>query len=244
MSIGVNYTFIPQSKTRARNHHHHLSFLWSSVYSFGSLFSTSIDSVYLFGVDRQGNQMKQFELRSTDQSIFNEQRSFHSHSYSSMTFILTTSIEVDRDIDLELLLFRTDLSQLFRVGSIHLSIDDLMNPQQQRVLKIDEFNTEHSLYNDFIHRSNNRDLFFRLENVSIYFNTFFRLDISIQSKSKFDLIGHCRRLFSNIGLKKLTMIADGYLRVDEGNIFEHVLIHLVNSEEFLSDDLIIHFYAE
>jgi hypothetical protein len=78
----------------------------------------------------------------------------------------------------------------------------------------------------------------------IYLNTLFRLDISIQSTSKVQLIQYFQQLLSNIGFQKMISIPNVYIRVNEGNIFEHVAIHLVNEDQVIMDDLIVHFYAE
>ncbi|CAF4621056.1 unnamed protein product, partial [Rotaria sp. Silwood2] len=75
-------------------------------------------------------------------------------------------------------------------------------------------------------------------------NTLFRLDINIQSITKLHLIEHFRQLLSNIGFNSIIHIPNVYIRNNKGNIFEHALIHLVNEDDFIVDDLIVHFYAE
>ncbi|CAF1370973.1 unnamed protein product [Adineta steineri] len=42
----------------------------------------------------------------------------------------------------------------------------------------------------------------------------------------------------------ILILPNVYIRVNQGNIFEHVLIHLVNEDDVIEEDLIVHFYAE
>ena len=78
----------------------------------------------------------------------------------------------------------------------------------------------------------------------IYLNTLVRLDVKIESSSKFHSIEHFKQLLENIGFKCIVNISNVYLRVHEGNIFEHIMIHIINGEDYIEDDLIVHFYAE
>jgi hypothetical protein len=73
----------------------------------------------------------------------------------------------------------------------------------------------------------------------IYLSTLFRFNVTIQSTSKLHFIEHFRQLLTNIGFKHIISIPNVYIRVNQGNIFEHALVHLVNE-----DELIVHFYAE
>jgi len=73
----------------------------------------------------------------------------------------------------------------------------------------------------------------------IYLNTLFRLSINIESTSKVHFIEHFRQLLLTIGFKQILNLPNVYIRVNQGNIFEHVLIQLD-----IKDDLIVHFYAE
>ncbi len=78
----------------------------------------------------------------------------------------------------------------------------------------------------------------------IYLNTLVRLDVKIESSSKIHFIEHFKQLLENIGFKYIVNISNVYLRVNEGNIFEHIMIHIVNEGDYMEDDLIVHFYAE
>ncbi|CAF3337489.1 unnamed protein product [Rotaria sp. Silwood1] len=188
--------------------------------------------VYLFGIDKNSNKIKLFNLTTAFQSLLNEQTNFNLNSNSCMTFILTTLIELDKDIDIELYLLINDNNKLFRVGSINILIDDLIHPNNERILKLNALETE-SIYS----------LMYR--QALIYVNTLFRLDLNIQSTTtKFQLIEHFRQLLSTIGFNPIIHMPNVYIRVNKGNIFEHVLIHLVNEDNFIVDDLIVHFYAE
>ena len=73
----------------------------------------------------------------------------------------------------------------------------------------------------------------------IYFQTFFRLTLNIQSTSKPALIEHFQQFLSTIGFRSIIDQSNVFIRINEGNIFENVLIHLVNE-----DNLIIRFYAK
>lgn len=70
----------------------------------------------------------------------------------------------------------------------------------------------------------------------IYFQTFFRLTINIRSTSKPAPI---EQFLSTIGFRSIIDQSNVFIRINEGNIFENVLIHLVDE-----DDLIIRFYAK
>ncbi|CAF2724379.1 unnamed protein product [Rotaria sp. Silwood2] len=192
---------------------------------------TNLTSVYLFGIDKNSNKIKLFNLKTAFQSSLNEQTNFNLNSCSCGTFILTTIIELDKDIDIELYLLIDDDNKLFHVGSINILIDDLMNPNNERILKLNALETESM--NSLMYRQ-----------ALIYLNTLFRLDINIQSITKLHLIEHFRQLLSNIGFNSIIHIPNVYIRNNKGNIFEHALIHLVNEDDFIVDDLIVHFYAE
>ncbi|CAF5200427.1 unnamed protein product, partial [Rotaria magnacalcarata] len=73
-----------------------------------NITNTIVPSVYLFAVDKSRNKTKLFNLKTSFQSLLNEQMNVSSNSSSSLTFILTTLIELDRDIDLELYLLTND----------------------------------------------------------------------------------------------------------------------------------------
>lgn len=78
----------------------------------------------------------------------------------------------------------------------------------------------------------------------VYLNTLFRLDVTIQSATtKFQLIEHFRELLSNLGYNRIINLSNVYMRVNEGNIFEHAAIQLVNEDDFITDELIVRFYA-
>jgi len=135
---------------------------------------------------------------------------------SSLIFTLITLIELDQDIDIDLYLLINDNNQLYHVGSISITIDDLINLNNDRILKINS-----------------------LENISpqvfIYLNTLFRLNLHIESTSKLSI----RQLLSTIGFQQILHLSNVYIRINQGNIFEHILIHLLNE-----DDSIVHFYAK
>ncbi|CAF2514154.1 unnamed protein product [Rotaria sp. Silwood2] len=107
---------------------------------------TNLTSVYLFGIDKNSNKIKLFNLKTAFQSSLNEQTIFNLNSCSCGTFILTTIIELDKDIDIELYLLIDDDNKLFHVGSINILIDDLMNPNNERILKLNALETESSLF--------------------------------------------------------------------------------------------------
>ncbi|CAF0792750.1 unnamed protein product [Rotaria sordida] len=193
-----------------------------------------LNSVYLFGIDKNSNKIKLFNLKTTFQTLLNEQTSFNLNSNSCLTFILTTLIELDKNIDIELYLLINDNNKIFHVSSINILIDDLINPNNERILKLNTLETESM--NNLMYRQ-----------ALIYLNTLFRLDINIQSTTtttKFHLIKHFKQLLSNMGFNSINHIPNVYIRINQGNIFEHVLIHLVNEDDLIVDDLIVHFYAE
>jgi hypothetical protein len=160
---------------------------------------------------------------------------------ASLTFILTTLIELDKNIDIELYLLTNENKQLFHVGSLIISIDDLMNPNNERVLNLNALEDQPSSSENFhlfeICFSLGNSLMY--QQAFIYLNTLFRMDVKIESTSSFHFIEHFTQLLENIGFKNIFNIPNVYLRVNRGNIFEHVLIHIVNE-----DDFIVHFYAE
>ncbi|CAF4736611.1 unnamed protein product [Rotaria socialis] len=191
-------------------------------------------SVYLFAVDKNRNKTKLFNLKTSFQSLLNEQMNFNSNSSSSLTFILTTLIELDRDIDLELYLLTNDNNndnKIFRIGSVNISMDDLIKPNNERILKLNALETESR--NSLVYQQ-----------AFIYLNTLFRLEMKLQSTIRIHLIEHFRQLLSNLGFNSIIHVPNVYIRINKGNIFEHVLIHLINDDDFIAEDLIVHFYAE
>ncbi|CAF3453563.1 unnamed protein product [Rotaria socialis] len=191
-------------------------------------------SVYLFAVDKNRNKTKLFNLKTSFQSLLNEQMNFNSNSSSSLTFILTTLIELDRDIDLELYLLTNDNNnnnKIFRIGSVNISMDDLIKPNNERILKLNALETESR--NSLVYQQ-----------AFIYLNTLFRLEMNLQSTIKIHLIEHFRQLLSNLGFNSIIHVPNVYIRINKGNIFEHVVIHLINEDDFIAEDLIVHFYAE
>jgi hypothetical protein len=68
---------------------------------------------------------------------------------ASLTFILTTLIELDKNIDIELYLLTNENKQLFHVGSLIISIDDLMNPNNERVLNLNALEDQPSSSENF-----------------------------------------------------------------------------------------------
>jgi hypothetical protein len=64
----------------------------------------------------------------------------------------------------------------------------------------------------------------------IYLNTLFRLNLHIESTT------HLRELLSTIGFQQIVHLSNVYIRINQGTIFEHILIH--------QDDSIVHFYAK
>ncbi|CAF1558443.1 unnamed protein product [Adineta steineri] len=196
-----------------------------------NISNNTLSSVHLFGIDKHTNKMKLFDLKSSFQLLLNEQILFNLNPNSSRTLILTTSIELDRDNDIELYLLINDNNKLFHINSIHISIEDLFNSNNERILKMNALEVESTSH--FMYRQ-----------AFIYMNTLFRLDVNIQSPSKFHLIEHFRQLLINLGFKHIISLPNVYIRVNQGNIFEHVLIHLVNEDDVIEEDLIVHFYAE
>jgi len=169
--------------------------------------------------------MKVFNLKTSFPSLLTEQMIFYLNPNSSLTFILTTLIELDKDLDIELYLLINDNNKLFHIGSINITIDDLINSNNQRILNL---NTLENSPNNLMYQQ-----------ALIYLNTLFRLSINIESTSKFQFIEHFQELLSTIEFKPILNQPNFYIRINEGNIFEHILIHFVNQ-----DDLIIHFYAK
>lgn len=79
----------------------------------------------------------------------------------------------------------------------------------------------------------------------MYLNTLCRLDINFQlTTSKNQFVENFGLLLSTIGFNRVTRIPNAYIRIGEGNVFEHVLIHWINEDDFTDDGLIVHFYAE
>ena len=181
----------------------------------------------MFGIDRTSKKIEEFQLRSTDESLFNEKSTFDCSPNSSVTLILTKSIELDRPIDLEIFLFRNDFEKLFRIKTIQISIDEMMNSKTKKNLKF--YSAENS--------------FSLSRQISMYFNSFSRLAFLIESSSKYNLIEHFQRLLTSIDFIEVENCSNGFLRIDQGNIFEHALVHLVNANEFMDEELIVHFYS-
>ncbi|CAF4180315.1 unnamed protein product [Rotaria magnacalcarata] len=200
-----------------------------------NITNTIVPSVYLFAVDKSRNKTKLFNLKTSFQSLLNEQMNFSSNSSSSLTFILTTLIELDRDIDLELYLLTNDNNnnnnKLFRIGSVNISMDDLIKPNNERILKLNALETE----------SRNS---LEYQQAFIYLNTLFRLEMNLQSTIKIHLIEHFRQLLSNLGFSSIIHVPNVYIRINKGNIFEHIVIHLINEDDLIAEDLNVHFYAE
>lgn len=67
------------------------------------------------------------------------------------------------------------------------------------------------------------------------------MSLNIESTSKYDLIEHFHQLLSTIDFKKISNV---YIRYNPGDIFEHAVVYLANEDEFIVDDLIVHFYAK
>lgn len=190
-----------------------------------SLRRSLIKSMFLLAVDRQGNEMNDFQLRSSDRSMFNEKRNFQILPQNSLTLILTTKLPTDRDVQFDLCCVESETQKFFRLGSIDVSIDDLIESKNDRILQIDEFPDES-------------------RQCSIYFSTFSRLEISVRTASKFELIGDFHRLLSKIGFQSIRFFSDGFFRLDDGSLFGHVLVHLADADDLISDELIVHFYAQ
>jgi len=170
--------------------------------------------------------MKIFNLKTNSQLLLTEQMILNLNPNSSLTFSLKTFIELDKDIDIELYLLINDNNKLFHIGSIHITIDDLINSNNQRILNLNVL--ENELAKNLMYQQ-----------AFIYLNTLFRLSINIESISKHDFIEHLQQLLLTIGFKHILNQSNVYIRINEGNIFEHILIHIVNEE-----DLIVHFYAK
>ncbi|UJR25167.1 hypothetical protein I4U23_006523 [Adineta vaga] len=183
-------------------------------------------SVNLFGIDKYSNKIKIFDLKPTLQTLTNEQVTFRLNSNSSLTFILTTFIELDQNIDIELYLFINDNQKLYRVSTLIISLDDLINPNHERILNMNALEME-PIYH------------FKYRQALIYCSTLSRFDINIQSTSTIRFIEYFQQLLMNMGFKQLITIPNGYIRVNQGNIFEHAMIHFIED-----NDLIVHFYAE
>lgn len=63
--------------------------------------------------------------------------------------------------------------------------------------------------------------------------------IKIQSIPTSTFIEHFRQFLSIMNFQTMIDQSNVYIRINEGSIFDNVLIHLVNE-----NDLIIHFYAK
>jgi hypothetical protein len=158
--------------------------------------------------------MKFFKLKTSSQLSLNEQMNFSLKPQSSLIFTLITSIELDKNIDIDLYLLINDNNKLYHVGSIDITIDDLINPNIDRILKLNSFENEQTF---------------------IYLNTLSRLDLHIESTSKL----HFHQLLTTIGFDQIPNLSNVFIRISEGTIFEHILIDLTNN-----DDFIVHFYAK
>ena len=187
--------------------------------------------------------MKIFDLKPTLQILSDEKVIFSLNPNSSLTFILSTSIELDKDIDMDLYLFIGDTKKLYRVGAIFVSLDDLINPNNERILNMNALEMEPSKISNVVNRLFLLafDLAYHLKyrQAFIYFRTLSSLSITIQSTSKFHLIEHFQQLLTTIGFKQILTLSNMYVRVNQGNIFEHILIEFVDE-----DDLFVHFYAQ
>ncbi|CAF1167076.1 unnamed protein product [Adineta ricciae] len=188
--------------------------------------SDVLASVNLFSIEKHSNKMKIFDLKPTLQILSDEKVIFSLNPNSSLTFILSTSIELDKDIDIDLYLFIGDTQKLYRVGAIFVSLDDLINPNNERILNMNALEMEPTYH-------------LKYRQAFIYFSTLSSLSITIQSTSKFQLIEHFQQLLTTIGFKQILTLSNMYVRVSQGNIFEHVLIQFVDE-----DDLFVHFYAQ
>ncbi len=88
--------------------------------------------------------MKFFKLKTSSQLSLNEQMIFNLNSQSSLILTLITSIELDKNIDIDLYLLINDNNKLFHAGSIGITLDDLINPTNDRILKLNSFANESS----------------------------------------------------------------------------------------------------
>ena len=61
---------------------------------------------------------------------------FNLKPHSASIFVLTTTIEFDNDMDFELYALLNQQNRLFRLGSIQITIDDLMNSNKKKVLQL------------------------------------------------------------------------------------------------------------
>lgn len=163
--------------------------------------------------------MKIFYLKTSSPFSLTDKMIFHINPNSCLTFILTTSIELDKDLDFELYLLINNLNKFFHINSINITIDDLFYSNNQRILNLN------ILENNLIYQQ-----------AMIYLNTLFHYSINIETISKIDFIEHFQQLLSTIGFKAFPNSTDFYIRINEGNIFEHIVIH--------QDELVIHFYAK
>ncbi len=118
------------------------------MYNLFLIFVISIilTSVHLFGIDKNSNKIKIFNLKTNLQFLLTEQTSFYLKPNLSQTFLLTTLIELDKDIDIQLYLLINDNNKLFYVGSINITIDDLINSNNERILKLNILENESSLF--------------------------------------------------------------------------------------------------
>ncbi|CAF1241902.1 unnamed protein product [Adineta ricciae] len=188
--------------------------------------SDPLASVNLFSIEKHSNKMKIFDLKPTLQILSDEKVIFSLNPNSSLTFILSTSIELDKDIDIDLYLFIGDTQKVYRVGAIFVSLDDLINPNNERILNMNALEMEPAYH-------------LKYRQAFIYFSTLSSLSITIESTSKFHLIENFQQLLTTIGFKQILTLSNMYVRVSQGNIFEHVLIQFVDE-----DDLLVHFYAQ
>jgi len=90
--------------------------------------------------------MKIFNLKQNSQSLLTKQMILNLNPNSSLIFSLKTFIELDKDIDIELYLLINDNNKLFHIGSINITIDDLINLNNQRILNLNLLQNQLSLY--------------------------------------------------------------------------------------------------
>ena len=108
------------------------------------MISLVLTSPHLFAVNKHSNKLQLFSLTIASQSSFNEQINDSLNPQSSMTLVLTTMIELEKDLDIDLYLFIDQSNQLFHIDSIVIPIDDLINPKHRRILQIHALENESS----------------------------------------------------------------------------------------------------
>ena len=112
------------------------------------LVSLTLTSVSLFAVDQHSNKLQLFSLRiaSPSSTSLNEPTTLNFLPQSTMTWILITTIELEKNLDLDLYLFLDHSNKLFHLDSLVITLDDLIHTNHRRLLQLHALESQSSRF--------------------------------------------------------------------------------------------------